>query len=94
MRLTKEGGKKKNLELVRRSTTNFSVKNVFYIYAYIHAVCIEVEMQVGKRNTTHKQCFHTIKLCSVLFFQGGARRFLFSYWMYFPSLKHILSRFL
>lgn len=68
---------KKNLEPVRRSTTHFSVKNMFYVYAYIHAVCIEVEMQGGrlKEKKTHKQCFPAIKLCSVLFFVS-ARRFL------------------
>lgn len=55
--------KKKNLELVRRSTTNFSVKNVFYIYAYIHAVCIEVEMQVGRlkeKETQHISSVFTL----------------------------------
>lgn len=30
----------------------------------------------GKRNTTHKQCFHTIKLCSVLFFARRCKEVL------------------
>lgn len=39
---SKEGGKI-NLQPVSRNTTHFSVKSVFYINAYIHAFCIEVE---------------------------------------------------
>lgn len=43
MSLSKEGGKI-NLQPVSRNTIHFSVKNVFYINAYILALCIEVEM--------------------------------------------------
>lgn len=43
MSISREGGKI-NLQPLSRNTTDFSVKNVFYINAYLHALCIEVEM--------------------------------------------------